>query len=107
MAPVDRPRWLFSWCICSAAYFLVSLAVALVAHGLDLDQLTSRSAASRAAAHVDRLLWSPYHWVGRHLAPDLIRSRATTPALLVGNALAWGAVLAAAWRWLGRHQRRA
>lgn len=107
MRASSHRRWLITWCLCSAAYFLVSLGVALVAHGLDLDQLTSRSAASRAAAHVDRMLWAPYHWVGRQLGSDIVRLRATTPALLAANALAWGAALSVAWRWLASRRGRA
>ena len=96
------PVWL-AW---SAAYFIVSLLVALVAHGTDLDQLTSRSALSRHAAAVDRVLWGPYHWVGKQLGPDFARAPAGTPALLVANALAWGGALATAWRLLfGRRTR--
>ena len=94
-------RWL-AW---SMAYFVVSLAIALLAHGSDLDQLTSRSALSRAAAVVDRLLWGPYHWIGRRLQPDPTMMRLTTPVLLLANALAWGSVLATTWRLLV-HRRR-
>lgn len=96
-----------SWLKWSAAYFVVSLAIAFVAHGTDLDQLTSRSALSQAAAGVDRWLWAPYHWVGSRLAPEVVRMPGATPALLVANTLAWGAVLATLWRLLLRTRRHA
>jgi hypothetical protein len=94
-----------TWLAWSVVYFLVTLAVALVAHGTDLDQLTGRSAVSRAAAAVDRLLWGPYQWIGRQLGPQAARMPGATPALLVANALAWGAMLATVRQLLFRRRR--
>lgn len=87
-------RRLKAWLAWSAAYFVVSLTVAFLAHGMDMDQLTSRSAVSRVAASVDRILWGPYHWFSPQLAPSPTQMHLTTPLLLVANTLAWGALLA-------------
>lgn len=97
--------WVRAWLDWSFAYFVVSLGIAMVAHGTDMDQLTSRSALSRAAAVVDRLLWGPYHWAGRILDPDPRQMHLTTPLLLALNTCAWGALLAAAWQVLWRLRR--
>ena len=91
---------------CSALYFVVSLGIAMLAHGTDLDQLTSRSTLSQAAAVVDRLLWAPHNWVGRQLGPTAARMPVVTPLLLLANTLAWGAVLAGVWRALRRRPSR-
>jgi hypothetical protein len=95
---------LWTWLAWSVGYLVVALAVALLAHGMDLDQLTDRSAISRAAAVVDRVLWAPYNWAGRQLGADLARVRGATPALLVANTLAWGAALGTLWRLLVRRR---
>lgn len=86
--------WASAWLVGVALYFVVSALIVVIARGADLDQLTERSALSRAAGSMDHLLWGPYNWVGRHLGTGLLRMRLVTPILLVSNALAWGASLA-------------
>lgn len=85
---------------CSALYFGASLAVAMVAEGFDLDQLPSRSRLAQAAEPISRLLWAPYHAIGRAIGPAPLQMRWFTPALLLANSLAWGLALYAAWRGL-------
>ena len=84
-----------AWLTWSAVYVFVSIVVAILAHGTDLDQLTSRSAMSRAAAALDRVLWAPYRAFGRAVRPDPDQMPLFTPMVLMLNALAWGAAFAA------------
>lgn len=67
--------------------------MALVARGLDMDQLRSRSALSRAAGAVEQALAWPHDAVGRALGRGWVLVPGAIPALLVASWLAWGAAL--------------
>ena len=90
----------------SAAYFCVSLVVAIVAFGLDMDQLRSRTVWSRGAAAIHDVLWFPHDAALRALPRDwLAHNTYFTPIAIVLNSLAWGTMLYAAWQVFQRVRR--
>lgn len=91
---------------CSAGYFLFALATAVVARGLDMDQLSSRSALAEAAAALSRLLWAPHDAAGRALGGEVLRMRGVIPGLILANTLAWGVAIHAVLRLVARSRRR-
>lgn len=77
-------------------YLVVTLVVAVLAHGWDLDQLTSRSAVSRAAAFVEPGLWLVQTLIFSAVPTGRISEyRWVIPVALVANMLAYGVLLAA------------
>jgi hypothetical protein len=83
----------------SATYFGVSMVVATVAFGWDLDQLRSRSAWSRGAAAIHDVLWFPHDAALRALPNDwLAHNTYVIPIAIVLNSLAWGTMLYLLWR---------
>ena len=82
----------------SAGYFVVTMLIAIVARGLDMDQLRSRSPWSRSAAAVHDVLWFPHDSALRALPNDFIAHNTyVIPIALVLNSLAWGTVLYMLW----------
>ena len=90
----------------AAGHFLVTLLLATVAFGWDMDQLRSRSAWSRGAAAIHDVLWWPHDAALRALPNDwLAHHTYVIPAALVLNSLAWGATLYSLW-WASRRITR-
>ena len=82
----------------SAAYFCVSLVVAVVAFGSDMDQLRSRTVWSRGAAAIHDVLWFPHDTALRSLPTNwLAHNTYFTPIAIVLNSLAWGTLLYLLW----------
>jgi hypothetical protein len=80
--------------IIAAAHFTIAMAIAVIAFGFDMDQLSSRNVASRAAASVHDVLWTPHDAALRSLPNDwIVRNRWVIPLAIVANSLAWGAGL--------------
>jgi hypothetical protein len=74
------------------------MAIAVVAFGLDMDQLRSRSAWSRGAAAVHDILWFPHDMALRALPNDwLAHHTYAIPVALVLNCLVWGTLLYSLW----------
>ena len=83
----------------SAAYFVVAMLIAVVARGLDMDQLRSRSVWSRGAAPIHDVLWFPHDSALRALPNDwLAHNTYFIPIALVLNCLAWGTMLYLVWQ---------
>jgi hypothetical protein len=83
----------------SLAYFVVAMLIAIVARGLDMDQLRSRSVWSRVAAAIHDVLWFPHDSALRALPNDwLAHNTYFIPIALVLNCLAWGTMLYLVWR---------
>lgn len=105
-AATRRPRPVRGVLACSVGYFVFALATALVARGLDMDQLSSRSALTEAAAALSRLLWALHDAVGRSLGGEVLRMPGVIPGMILANALVWGAAIDALLRivkgWRGR-----
>ena len=90
----------------SAAYLCVSLVVAIVAFGSDMDQLRSRTVWSRGAAAIHDVLWFPHDAALRALPTDwLAHNTYFTPIAIVLNSLLWGTLLYSLWRAFGRVRR--
>jgi len=90
----------------SAAYFSVSILVATVAFGLDMDQLRSRSPWSRGAAAIHDILWFPHDAALRALPNDwLARNTYFIPIAIALNSLAWGTMLYSSWQAFRRARR--
>lgn len=79
-------------------HFAVSMIVAVLAFGLDLDQLRSRSALSRIAAHFNDFLQYPHDTILRSLPSGAILRPGVVPGVLVGSSLLWGIALYSLWR---------
>jgi hypothetical protein len=90
----------------SAAHFLVSLILAILAFGLDMDQLRSRSAVSRAAGVLYDFFWWPHDAFLRALPSGAILRPGVIPAVLVGHSLVWGIALYGLWRLVKRARSR-
>jgi hypothetical protein len=85
------------------AHFLVAMLIATIAFGPDMDQLSSRSAGSSAAAAVHDVLSAPHDAALRTIPNEwLIRHRYVIPIALVLNSIVWGAGLYLAWAALRR-----
>jgi hypothetical protein len=85
--------------VVSAAYFAVTMAIAVVAFGWDMDQLTSRSAWSRGAAAVHEVLWFPHDMALRALPTDwLAHHTYAIPLAVVFSCLTWGTLLYSLWQ---------
>lgn len=90
----------------SAGFFVLSLAIAIIAFGADMDQLRSRSAASRAAAAVHDVLYLLHDATLRSMPhPWMIRNRWIVPVALVANSVMWGTALYAVSRMILRWRR--
>ncbi len=90
----------------SAAFFSVSILIATVAFGLDMDQLRSRSPWSRRAAAIHDVLWFPHDAALRALPNDwLAHNTYFIPIAIVLNSLAWGTMLDLVWQALRRVRR--
>jgi hypothetical protein len=96
-------RFLARTLIGTAAHFVVSTIVAMLAHGWDFDQLTSRSAVSRVSAIVEPVLWAPHALIlGAVPAGQISRYSWVIPVALVANSVAYGLLVAAIWSVLRR-----
>ena len=80
------------------AHFVISMVVAVLAFGLDLDQLRSRSVVSRIAGYVNDVLQYPHDTILRSLPPGAILRPAVIPAVLLASSILWGIALYAIWR---------
>ena len=87
----------------AVAHFVVAMVIAIIAFGPDMDQVPSRSGASRVAAPIHDVLWTP-HDSALRLIPNawLIHNTWVIPLAVVVNSLVWGAVLYALWESFGR-----
>ena len=82
------------------------MLIAIVARGLDMDQLRSRSPWSRGAAAIHDVLWYPHDSALRALPNDwLAHNTYIVPIALVLNSLAWGTMLYALWQTFRRRRR--
>jgi hypothetical protein len=90
----------------SAGYFVATMLIAIVARGLDMDQLRSRSPWSRSAAAVHDVLWYPHDAALRALPNDwLAHNTYVISIALVLNSLAWGTLLYVLWQAFRRGRR--
>ena len=90
----------------SAGYFVVTMLIAIVARGPDMDQLRSRSPWSRGAAAIHDVLWYPHDSALRALPNDwLAHNTYIVPIALVLNSLVWGTMLYALWQTFRRRRR--
>ena len=95
-----RLRQLAAFC---AAHFVGAMLIAVVAFGFDMDQLRSRSHASRIAAEIHDVLWFPHDSTLRSIPNDwLVRNTWVIPLALVVNSLVWGVAMYALWRMMVR-----
>lgn len=90
--------------IASAAHFVVAMAIAMIAFGTDMDQLRSRSPASRIAAEVHDVLWFP-HDAAMRTIPNAWLIKWVIPLAIVVNSLVWGTLVYATWRVWSRRAR--
>jgi hypothetical protein len=77
----------------AAAHFALALATGMMAHGIDFDQLRSRSALSRAAGPLHDALMLPHGLLLRALPRGAILRPGVVPAALFGHSVAWGMAL--------------
>lgn len=93
----------------AVAHFIVAFATDLVAFGWDLDQRSSRTPWSRAAAVLHDVLWFPHDPFMRAIPNAfLVRwHRPLVPAAIVLNSLVWGLAMYAVWRGSRRLSGRA
>ncbi|HEX6576602.1 MAG TPA: hypothetical protein VF042_16660 [Gemmatimonadaceae bacterium] len=78
----------------SVLHFMIAMLIAVLAFGVDLDQLRSRSPLSRAAANVHDVLWWPHDHALRALPHDWIAHHTYfIPIALVLNSLVWGTAI--------------
>ena len=92
--------------VVAVAHFVVTLLLAAVAFGWDMDQLRSRSIWSRGAAAIHDVLWLPHDAALRALPNDwLARNTYVIPAALVLNSVVWGTILYSLWQAFRRLRR--
>jgi hypothetical protein len=88
----------------SFAHFVLSFALAILAFGVDMDQLRSRSAVSRTAGVFYDFFWWPHDAFLRALPSGAILRPGVIPAVLIGHSIAWGIALYGVWRVVGRRR---
>lgn len=78
----------------SAVHFVLAIGTALIGYGLDMDQLRSRSVASRIGAAISETLMYPHDLALRQVPNAwLIRNLWIIPAALFTHTLLWGVFL--------------
>jgi hypothetical protein len=90
----------------AVAHFLAAAIVGIVARGWDLDQLTSRSGISRAAAAAEPALWVVHSLILGSVPTGRISEYMwVIPLAIVANSLAYGLFFAITERWIRRRQQ--
>jgi hypothetical protein len=86
----------------SVAHFALWLTSAVLARGWDLDHISSRSTASRAAETVDEVLSFPHDALLHNLLSRAGWSVPLIVGVMVVSSLLWGLALCGVWHLLRR-----